>query len=644
MKYCPICSQNYDNEVQVCEIDGATLIVGGKKDAYLGKRIKGRYQVLSKLGEGGMGTVYLADQMSVGRKVALKLLQGNYAMDDEFIGRFRREARLAASLNHRNIVTVYDFDQSDDGSLFIAMEYLDGEKLSEVIRRDGPLEISRAFRLGLQIAEGLEAAHRAGVIHRDIKPDNIMVMEEAGVEEIKLMDFGIARLRDRGTTSEITRTGTIMGTPAYMAPEQAEGADVSEKTDIYALGIVLYEMISGAVPFKASTPGAVLIKQMQETPLSLRRSRREVPVSIERIIMHALEKEPQRRQKNMGEVTQQLRAAQEKLKGEAVSRRWDILGRALKKTPKEESITAESPLERGSKTPKHNDLATVIEDIPNTVAATQPTTVYTPELQTRGAGWITGLPLNPPADAVKWAVLSLAALVLASIVIYKVTGSSTPFPSMDLDKKNLFRSASPQRSVEDQNERTEKLTTKGTQETPPGTIVGKVEKPVITVPPSQLVSLAVFSAKRELKINERLALRVKGQYSDGKEGEINKGVEWKSSDERIASVDSRGRVLARASGDVRLSANYQGLTSQAITLVVKDSPPPPGPQPSQPSEKPVVTKPDVENTLKLARLYYEDGKYSEAIAEANQVLKIDPDNKDARSLKTKAENAKARDR
>ena len=643
MKYCPICSKNYDNEVQVCEIDGATLIVGGKKDAYLGKRIKGRYQVLSKLGEGGMGTVYLAEQMSVGRKIALKFLQGNYATDDEFIARFRREARLAASLNHRNIVTVHDFDQSDDGSLFIAMEYLDGEKLSEVIRRDGPLEISRAFRLGLQIAEGLEAAHRAAVIHRDIKPDNIMVIQEGGAEDIKLMDFGIARLRSTGTASHLTRAGIIMGTPEYMAPEQAEGAEVSEKTDIYALGIVLYEMISGAVPFRALTPGAVLVKQMQETPLSLRKSRREVPVSMERIIMHALEKEPQRRHKSMSEVTQQLRAAQVKLKGEAVSKRWNILGRALNKPPKEQKgITAEGALEESSKKPKHNDFATVIEDIPNTVAATQPTTVYAPELQTRRAGWITGLPLNPPAHAVKWAVLSLATLVLASIVIYKVTGSSTPFPSMDLDKKNLFPSVSPSDHVEGQNERTGETTAKDKYDSPTETVVGKIEKPVTP----ELVYLTILPAKRELKANERITLRVKGQYSDGREAEINSGVEWKSSDERIASVDSRGRVLARASGDVRLSANYQGLKSPAITLVVKESPLPPLSRPAQPSETPVITKPrpDIENTLKLARLYYEDGKYSESIAELNQVLKVDPDNKDAQSLKRKAENARAKDK
>lgn len=307
MKYCPLCERKYDDNVVACEIDGATLrLVGVKQDPYLGQLIKGRYNVTSKIGQGGMGTVYLAEQVSVGRKVALKVLQGSYASDDEFIGRFRREARLAASLNHKNIVTIYDFDQGNDGSLFIAMEYLHGEKLSDVIRRDGSLDVSRAIRLGLQIAEGLEAAHRTGVIHRDIKPDNIMVIGNRGTEEVKLMDFGIARLMDTGTMSNLTRTGMIMGTPAYMAPEQAEGSTISEKTDIYALGIVLYEMLSGSVPFKASTPSAVLIKQLQEAPAPLRKLRREVPAGLESLVMRSLEKKPQKRPRDMHEIAKEL--------------------------------------------------------------------------------------------------------------------------------------------------------------------------------------------------------------------------------------------------------------------------------------------------------------------------------------------------
>jgi serine/threonine protein kinase len=311
MKYCPVCESKYGDEVELCVNDGATLkLFGARQDPFFGKLIKGRYQVHRKIGEGGMGTVYLAEQVSVGRKVALKLLQGSYASDDDFISRFRREAQLAASLNHRNIVTIYDFDQGNDGTLFIAMEYLAGEKLSDVIRRDGPLDIVRAVRLGIQIAEGLNAAHRAGIIHRDIKSDNIMIVDDDCREDVKIMDFGIARPRDTGTMNQLTRMGMIMGTPAYMAPEQAEGAEVSDKTDIYALGIVLYEMLSGSVPFRATTPGAVLIKQLQEMPVSLRKLRREVPADVERIVMKALQKQPHKRQEHMREMMQDLQKVQ----------------------------------------------------------------------------------------------------------------------------------------------------------------------------------------------------------------------------------------------------------------------------------------------------------------------------------------------
>ena len=313
MKFCPACERKYDDEMRVCGVDGTPLKSLTERDApqdpVIGQIIKGRYRVLRKLGEGGMGTVYLAEQVSIGRKVAVKLLRGNYACDEEFIARFQREARLAASLNHRNIITVYDFDQADDGSLFIAMEYVNGEQLSEVIQREGPLPIGRATRLGLQIAEGLEAAHRAGVIHRDIKPDNIMVVRDSGFERIIVMDFGVARLREAGTGTQLTRAGTIMGTPAYMAPEQAEGSGVSDKTDLYALGIVLYEMLSGSVPFKGSTPSAVLAKQLRERPVELRKLRAEVPAAIERVVMRALEKKPEKRQGSMHEVVQELQKA-----------------------------------------------------------------------------------------------------------------------------------------------------------------------------------------------------------------------------------------------------------------------------------------------------------------------------------------------
>jgi serine/threonine-protein kinase len=239
---------------------------GARSDPFVGRVIRSRYRVERQLGEGGMGAVYLAEQLSIGRKVALKILRGDFARDDTFVARFRQEAKLVAVLNetHNPHVTyVHDFDHADDGNVFIVMEWLEGRPLNEVIRAQAPLALPRVRRLALQIAQGLEAAHRAGVIHRDIKPHNIMVLDAN--DSIKLMDFGIARLRDSSQTP-LTRAGTMMGTPDYMAPEQIEGQDVTDKTDVYSFGIVVYEMLTGVVPFRASTPAAVLTKQLREEP------------------------------------------------------------------------------------------------------------------------------------------------------------------------------------------------------------------------------------------------------------------------------------------------------------------------------------------------------------------------------------------
>ena len=277
-----------------------------KVDPFIGQLVQGRYRIISRIGDGGMGTVYLADQLSVGRKVALKVLHGEFTTTEEFVSRFRQEARLAASLSDRNVVTVYDFAQTDDGRLFIAMEYVDGRTLSDVIKQDGALSLGRVVRLASRIASGLRAAHRAGVVHRDIKPQNIMVLGVPGEEDVKLTDFGIARMRDVGSDARLTRASVIMGTPEYMAPEQIQDGEVTEKTDIYAFGIVLYEMLSGEVPFNARTPAAVLTKHLQERPRPLGERRHGSPPELERLVMQTLEKKPEDRPSDMSEVVKKL--------------------------------------------------------------------------------------------------------------------------------------------------------------------------------------------------------------------------------------------------------------------------------------------------------------------------------------------------
>jgi len=306
MKYCPVCETDYPDDVSVCPQDGAAVRRPGERpDPFVGRVIKGRYRVERQLGRGGMGTVYLAEQLSVGRKVALKVLRGDFARDEGFVARFQQEAKLVAGLNERRnprVTLVHDFDQTEDGSVFIVMEWLEGRVLSEVIQRDRALELRRAVRLATQIAEGLEAAHRSNVIHRDVKPQNIMVLDG---DDIKLMDFGIARLRDAGTS--LTRAGTMMGTPAYMAPEQIEGQDITDKTDMYAFGIVFYEMLTGTVPFKASTQAAILNKQLREPPAPPSRLRPEIPRELEAIVLKTLEKDPAKREQSMTAIVRALR-------------------------------------------------------------------------------------------------------------------------------------------------------------------------------------------------------------------------------------------------------------------------------------------------------------------------------------------------
>jgi serine/threonine-protein kinase len=337
----------------------------GEPDALLGQVIRERYRIIGKLGEGGMGTVYLAEQVSIHRRVALKMLHPMFARDNEFVQRFRQEARVAASLSNRFVQTIYDFDQAENGSLFIAMEYLPGHTLADLIQDAGALGVPRTVRLGLHICEGLGAAHRAGVIHRDIKPSNVMIVGDP--EEARLLDFGIARLRDAGDT-RLTRVATIMGTPEYMAPEQIEGHDVTERTDIYSLGVMLYQMLTGAVPFRAPTPGAVLAKHLHEQPRPPRGRHGDVPAVVEGIVIRSLEKDPARRPATVAEVAAALSAS--------TSTSRTVSGLASPRTLVERTAPIEVPAEHPQTVVAHPE--TIIAH-PDTMVAHPDTTVAHPE-------------------------------------------------------------------------------------------------------------------------------------------------------------------------------------------------------------------------------------------------------------------------
>lgn len=263
--------------------------------------INNRYALERQIGAGGMATVWLADDRLLGRKVAVKILSDRYASDPGFVERFRREASAAASLSHQNIVTVYDRGEAA-GSYYIVMEYLPGPDLKAIIRQHGRLEPRHSVDAALQILAALSAAHRRDLIHRDIKPQNVLVSHDG---HLKVTDFGIARAGDE---ADVTEAGSVIGTAQYLSPEQARGADVTTASDCYSVGVVLYEMLTGRVPFDGDKPVAIAMRQVHEPPIAPKLIVPTIPDDLNAIVMKALEKRPSNRYRTAEEFTQALLA------------------------------------------------------------------------------------------------------------------------------------------------------------------------------------------------------------------------------------------------------------------------------------------------------------------------------------------------
>jgi eukaryotic-like serine/threonine-protein kinase len=258
------------------------------------------YSISEKLGGGGMGVVYKAEDTKLRRTVALKFLPASFSYDEEAKQRFLYEAYAASSIQHHNICNIHDIDETEDGRLFICMDYYDGKTLKQKIA-EGPIKINTAIDISLQVAHGLLKTHEQKIIHRDIKPANIFVTKDGTV---KILDFGLAKLSGQ---ANITKMGSTLGTAAYMSPEQASGNDVDHRTDIWSLGIVIYEMISGKTPFQNDFEQAVLYSILNEEPEPISSLRSGVPMELERIILKALSKDPEDRYQHIDEMIVDLR-------------------------------------------------------------------------------------------------------------------------------------------------------------------------------------------------------------------------------------------------------------------------------------------------------------------------------------------------
>jgi eukaryotic-like serine/threonine-protein kinase len=304
-------------------------------DTLLNTLFDGRYRILRKLGTGGMANVYLAEDEVLGRRVAIKILNDRHAGDDQFVERFRREAKNAASLSHPNIVSIYDRGEAE-GTYYIAMEYLDGRSLKELIVARGPAPIHLAVDYARQILAAIRFAHRNGIVHRDIKPHNVLVDGEG---RLKVTDFGIAR----AGASQMTEVGSIIGTAQYLSPEQAKGAPVDQTSDLYSVGVVLYELLTGVVPFSGDTPVEIAMKHLSVVPEPPSSKRAEIPRDLDMVVMRALAKDPEERYHSAEEMDADLRRV---ARGVAISPATEEAATAIISRPPQTAVTEITPRTR----------------------------------------------------------------------------------------------------------------------------------------------------------------------------------------------------------------------------------------------------------------------------------------------------------
>jgi serine/threonine protein kinase len=305
-KVCPQCNEEYETGDRFCPRDGAPLRPKGGSDPLIGRVIADRYLILAKLGEGGMGRVYVAEHVKMNRQCAIKVMNPSLMNDPESARRFAREASNAARILHPNVAAVFDYGEADR-IVYLVMEYVDGDSLSTILERDQTLDPRRAIDIARQIADGLSAAHELGLIHRDLKPDNVIVASRRnGRETAKVVDFGIAKAVSDAPQDSLTRSGLVIGTPEYMSPEQLLGDPVDARSDIYALGCMLYQMLTGVRPFDAESRELMLRRRLHEPPPHIRDLMPELPRRLDTLIAHMLARTPGDRISSAAEVSTQL--------------------------------------------------------------------------------------------------------------------------------------------------------------------------------------------------------------------------------------------------------------------------------------------------------------------------------------------------
>ncbi len=314
---CPACGRQNPGDSRFCAACGLQLIrddeiaeaqPGSIADPLIGRTIADRYRIVSLIGRGGMGVVYKVEHVHIGKLMAMKLLHGELARERDVVKRFKREAEAASHLSHSNTVQIFDFGR-DQGLMYLVMEYLEGRDFGQIIQLEGPLSFARVARICAQVCASVAEAHANGIIHRDLKPENVMVVQGRDrPDQVKVLDFGLAKLRHQDAGHTLTRAGSIIGTPYYMAPEHIRGESVDQRSDVYSVGAMIYKAIAGVPPFWASSPMGVLTKHLTEQviPPSERAARQDLPPDADRIVLKAMQKDAAERYPRMDDLKQDL--------------------------------------------------------------------------------------------------------------------------------------------------------------------------------------------------------------------------------------------------------------------------------------------------------------------------------------------------
>jgi serine/threonine protein kinase len=607
MKTCPTCQAGFPTSFAVCPQDGTPLVEVGAWSP--GAVVRGKYRILSKIGQGGMGAVYKALHVTFDELRAIKVISPELIHDQLFVKRFKHEAVITRKLQHPNAVRVDDIDEAEDGRPFIVMEFIEGQSLRKLIEDHGAMPVERACSIIKQSAAALDAAHRLGMVHRDIKPDNIVLVETPEGEQAKVLDFGIAKLKE-GRTGEmggmtLTGTGVVIGTPQYMSPEQAmgrRGDQLDGRSDLYSLGIVMYQMLTGELPFRADTTMEMLIAHLQQPPINVRAVRPElqIPAGVANVVMRLLAKKPEDRPANAMALIVEIEQAESDWSGAAethVISPVDLYDQPinLPAAPAPPS----RPMARASRaTAAATAAATPPPEPPRRVATPPPppSPQPRPPVEPRRAAPPPPQVRVPPPPAARakkpsqvgiWAALFILGFGLAGGVWYFTERPSAPSsPQNPLDKPGPTGSVST----------TSAGGTGSTSRTEP------TPQPASQTPAERVNPLDAAGGSTTPS-RPALASRPASQPATG------------------------SRTTA--------PSFVQPPARQPAPEVVAR------PQPEPPPAKPAVDSKKVSAAIKMGEFYFDRGEYEKAIEEFQQGLTLDPSNQDLRMRITRARRAKA---